>query len=176
MSAVPRSVKMPSTVKPGDCWWVPWIFVLGFGVVFMANGGLVYFALRSAPGTVSDRPYDDGLNYNRVLIRAAEQDALGWRGETSFAPTAPGQGRVRPGMIQLTLYDRIGMALSGAEVEVRILRPVGPDEAMVLRLVEQRPGEYATPLVLPQIGRWEVHVTARRGADAFEMAKRIDVR
>lgn len=167
---------MPSAVKRADYWFVPWLFVLGFAVVFVANGSLVYFALHSAPGLVSERPYDEGVNYNRVLAQAAAEDALGWRGEASFALTAAAQGRARSGMMQVKLRDRAGAPLSDAEVSLRVLRPVGPEEVVTLRLAERRPGEYAAPLVLPQTGQWDVHATARRADDAFEMTKRIDVR
>ena len=167
---------MSIAMKRADCWWVPWLFVLGFTVVFVANGGLVYFALRSAPGTVSDRPYDEGIGYNRVLARAAAQDARGWRGEALFAASAPEQGRARSGMLRVKLSDRDGAALSGAEVVARLLRPVGPGDTVAVELDEQRPGEYAAPLALPQIGQWDIHVTARRAADSFELAKRIEIR
>lgn len=167
---------MPTTAKEAEYSWIPWLFVLGFAVVFVANGGVVYFALHSAPGTVSDRSYDEGLNYNRVLARAAAQDALGWQGQVMFMPTGPEQGHGHPGILAVKLYDHGGMALVGAEVEARILRPVGPDNTIELRLGEQRPGEYVAPMALPQIGQWEVRVVARRAADEFEMAKRIDVK
>jgi nitrogen fixation protein FixH len=167
---------MPPTVKRNDYWFVPWLFVLGFAVVFVANGGLVYFAVRSAPGVVNDRPYDEGVNYNRVLARAAQEDALGWRGQIAFATDGPGQGRARSGTLKVTLSERGGAPLSGAAVEIRMQRPIGPDDLMTLHLDEGRSGEYAAPLMLPQIGQWVVHVTAHRAADAFEMTKRIDVR
>jgi nitrogen fixation protein FixH len=173
---MPRSADMSSTVKRNDYWFVPWLFVLGFVIVFAANGGLVYFAVRSAPGLVSDRAYDEGVNYNRVLARAAAEDALGWRAKVAFAAGAPVQNLTRPGTIKVTLRERGGAALSGAVVALRIERPLGPDDAMTLRLDEGQPGEYAAPLTLPQIGQWEVHVTARRAADAFEMTKRIEIR
>jgi nitrogen fixation protein FixH len=171
-----RSAEIPPTVKRNDYWFVPWLFVLGFAVVFVANGGLVYFAVRSAPGLVSDRAYDEGLNYNRVLARAAAEDALGWRGKVVFAAGAPMQDRARSGTIEVTFRERGGAPLSGATVALRLNRPVGPEGTMTLRLDEGRPGEYAAPLTLPEIGQWEVHVTAQRAADIFEMAKRIDVR
>src|SRR4029077_13677393 len=103
---MPRSAEMPPTVERNDYWFVPWLFVLGFAVVFVANGGLVYFAVRSAPGMVNDRPYDEGVNYNLVLARAAQEDALGWRGQIAFAADGPGQGRARSGTLKVTLRER----------------------------------------------------------------------
>jgi nitrogen fixation protein FixH len=167
---------MSSAAKRNEYWFVPWLFVLGFAVVFVANGGLVYFALRSAPGLVSDHAYDEGLSYNRVLAQAAAEDALGWRGQVAFVAGAPVQGRTRSGTIKVRLRERGGAALSGAALELRIERPLGPGDTMTLRLDEGRPGEYAAPLTLPQIGQWEVHVTAQRFADSFEMTKRIEIR
>ena len=60
-----------SASRRGRYLWIPRAFAGGLAVVIAVNIGLAYFALRSAPGTVSDQPYEEGLAYDCILARAA---------------------------------------------------------------------------------------------------------
>jgi nitrogen fixation protein FixH len=145
--------------------WIPWAFVAALAIVVAVNVALTYFALHSAPGTVSDHPYEDGLDYDRVLARAAAQDALGWRSDVALAP----------GAIEIRLVDRTGAPLAGAAVAVRLARPVGPADPVGLTLAEVAPGRYAGA-VEPRPGQWDLHLVARRGEDSFAAVHRVIVK
>ena len=50
-----------------------------FSIVFAANGIMAYLAVESFSGVQSEKPYENGLAFNRDIERARAQDAQGWR-------------------------------------------------------------------------------------------------
>jgi nitrogen fixation protein FixH len=154
-----------------NCRWVPWAIAGAFLVVVAANGALAYFALRSDPGLVSAHPFELGNGYNRVLEAGAAQDALGWRGTVRFTGTVGSSGR-----IIVELRDPNGVPLGGLAVKATVVRPVEPLAPEDLALEAGDRGVYSAPVNLARAGQWEVRVTAKRGADAYQFVQRIVVR
>jgi nitrogen fixation protein FixH len=154
--------------------WIPWVFAGALGFVVCVNMGLVYAALHSAPGLVSDKPYEEGVDYDAALARAATQDALGWRAAVSLEVAPGAVGEARGGKLMLDLSDRAGTPLAGATVEARLVRPVGSREVKRLALFEQGFGHYVAPLET-RVGRWDLHLVAQRAGDRFVVTQRITV-
>ncbi|WP_052711474.1 FixH family protein [Elstera litoralis] len=63
--------------------WIPWCFLAGFGVVLIANGTLLYFATRQPVGLVIEKPYENGIAYNKILAAGRAQAKLGWAARLS---------------------------------------------------------------------------------------------
>jgi nitrogen fixation protein FixH len=164
---------MSRAIDRSSASWIPWTILGGLGAVMMANAALVYFALASAPGTVSERPFEEGNAYNGVLAQDAAQASLGWTAQASLAGLVPDAAGGRRGEIVLVLKDRTGAALRQAEVTLTLQRAVGPVE--VLRSVpsEAEGGRYVALLDLPHPGLWIVEIQARRGADRFFTSQRL---
>ena len=68
--------------------FIPWLFAAGMTFVVAVNGVLVYFALGTWSGLVVERPYERGVQYNRVLEAVARQEALGWQFEIALQDAA----------------------------------------------------------------------------------------
>ena len=49
-----------------------------FGVMLVANGIFVYYALETFAGGDTSDPYRKGMHYNETLAEAARQDERGW--------------------------------------------------------------------------------------------------
>jgi nitrogen fixation protein FixH len=146
--------------------WIPWAIAGALGVVVAANGALAYFAVSSSPGLVTEHPFDEGNSYNHVLDAAAAEDALGWHGWLHAAA----------GEVVAELTDRDGQPLHGLAVSARLVRPLGPLPEVRLDLRETAPGRYAAPAASERAGQWDMHMTARRGADHFALTQRIVVK
>ncbi len=160
--------------KRGKDRWIPWVFAGALFFVVCVNMGLVYAALSTAPGVVSDHPYEEGIAYDEALARAKAQEALGWHAATSLDLALSSAGEARNGKLVLDLTDRSGAPLADANVEARLVRPVGSREVTRLHLVEAGAGRYAAPLATYP-GRWDLHLVARRGSDSFVMTQRITI-
>ena len=140
-----------------------------FGVVFAANGALVFFALETWPGLAAGRAYDTGLRYNQVLEAARDQKARGWVSTLSLA--AVGE----------TVVVRIaapgGKPVEGLRTRITFRRPVGDEQERIVPLAERTPGTYAGAAALPLAGRWHGIVEAARdGQPVFRMDHEIMVK
>jgi nitrogen fixation protein FixH len=153
-----------------SCRWVPWAIAAGLAVVVVVNGALAYFAIASSTGLVTEHPFELGNGYNRVIEAGAAQDALGWRGDVRFVPAGADRGE-----ITARFTDRNGKPVTGLSVTARLVRPVEPLPETTLALPETAAGSYAAAALLARPGQWEVQLAARRGADLFELARRIIV-
>jgi len=151
-----------------NCRWVPWAIAGAFAVVVAANGTLAYFAHRSTTGLVTEKPFNRGNGYNRVLDAAAREDALGWHGNIVLHSTLVGQRD-----LVFALADAAGQPLTGLKVEARVARPVEPLPPLRMLLEEMSPGRYQATVDFPKPGQWEVHVIARRNQDIFELTRRV---
>ena len=65
---------------------IPWLFVLGFAIVFAVNGTMIWFAVGSFSGLYTPKPRDRGLHYNDVVAAQQARDTLGWRVATLWHP------------------------------------------------------------------------------------------
>ena len=122
-----------------------------FGVMLMANGIFVYYALSTFGGGDTSDPYRKGLHYNATLAEAAQQDAQGWR-----AALAYDQGAAR---LSLVLRDKTGRELTGLVVEATLGRPATDEQDMAIKLSEMLPGVYAAAMQLAP-GQWVVAAVA----------------
>jgi len=152
--------------------WIPWAFAASLGVVVVVNGAMAYLATTTSTGLVTEHPYTDGTEYNRVLAAAAASDALGWHEKLGFAATAG----ARDGDLFVELSDRSGAKLDGLSVKAVVVRPVEPLPDIDVPLAETEAGHYQAHLALSRPGQWEVRVAARRGDDIFQFAQRIIVK
>ena len=148
--------------------FIPWIFVLGFVVVIAVNGGLIYAALGSFSGLVSDHAYEQGRLFNAALKARATQEALGWRVALSVEPAVDGAARVL-----VEAHDRAGQPLSGAAVGVTLLRPVQPGHDHDVVLNERGSGRYAGTVAVDLAGQWDARIEIVRGADRYTATRRI---
>ncbi|GAB0056653.1 hypothetical protein SIID45300_00961 [Candidatus Magnetaquicoccaceae bacterium FCR-1] len=151
----------------------PWptAIVLFFTVVFVVNAIFVRLSLDSWTGVVTDKAYDKGLAYNQVLKAQQEQDAMGWR--VTLDDGALKVGSEAP--LLLTVLDRQGSPLVGANVEGTLVRPVqqGYDRDFVMK--EIAPGRYKTGLMVPLSGVWELRVRVSGTGGEYRLARRIQV-
>jgi nitrogen fixation protein FixH len=157
--------------KNGKSRWIPWAFVGALGLVVGVNGALAYFATATAPGLVTQHPFERGNDYNRVLDAAAAQDALGWHASLRFDAAVTGRGA-----LVAELSDRAGQPLRGLAVTARLTRPLGPQPEIALTLAEVAPGRYVQTISLDQPGQWDVLIAAQGGAGPFFLTKRIVVK
>lgn len=151
-----------------QCRWIPWAFAGALAIVVGVNGALAYFATSTAPGLVTEHPFERGNDYNRVLDAGDVQDALGWRVSLRLNTVAAGRAE-----LVAELADRSGRPLRGLAVTARLVRPLGPGPEIVIALAEDAPGRYAQTIVLDRPGQWDVRIATQDGSTRFAFARRM---
>lgn len=117
-------------------------FILFFGLIAAVNGIFIYVAVNTHTGVITERPYEKGLEYNRVLEKARMQPAL--------IQTAS----YEKGMLRWQLADETGGPLEAAEVIAHITRPVQSGHDFNIRLENRGGGLYEAAPDLPFRGQW----------------------
>jgi len=137
-----------------------------FLVVATVNGVFIYAGIKSWPGLVSERAYEEGLAYNRTLASARAIKAMGWSAGLSY----------QDGVAILVLTDRDGLVIDGMQAEAVFNRPVGRTAEIAVTLKSLGAGRYAAPVALPMPGQWEMAVTVDGARDRFVAAERVIVK
>lgn len=140
----------PSPKPHNRDWWIPWTFVWAFLLLFVIDGILAYLAVSTNPGVVIDHAYERGLAYNTYLAEAEAQKALGWQSHITY----------ENGELHVILLDKAGQPLKGAKVSAQIIRPAQDGEDFGVEMEEKTAGVYTQAVKFPQLGDWNVRVSA----------------
>jgi len=167
MSATSSPDQKRATAAGG---WIPWVFVGLFLIVLAVNGTMITIAVSTFTGLETTNAYEKGLTYNDRLAAAAEQESLGWEADLSVTPK--GERRV---MLSLEFSDQLGNALTSADVEATLLRPVQEGHDMTVHLHDQGNGNYSAAVDLPLAGQWDIQLTAKARDQTYRLAERIHI-
>lgn len=148
--------------------WIPWLFVGFFGVVLSANLILAYVAVSSFTGLETDRYYQKGLEYNRVVAAERRQAALGWTVSVAFEPTGAQRGD-----LSVLAFDVDGNPLSGATVTAQLFRPTQAGYDKHITLNPAGAGIYKAEVELPLRGQWDIRTQIERRPDVYRTVERI---
>ncbi len=151
--------------------WIPWIFIIGMGIVVAVNGGLILLARATWPGLVTDNYYAKGIDYNENLEGARRQARLGWRVRASLSKRPGGGAEIG------ALYrNRDGTPLKGLSVRAYLIRPVSEGDDMDIALGDKGRGRYGASIEAPLPGQWDLRLVAfdKRG-DVHQSVRRMVV-
>ncbi|MCB1490683.1 MAG: FixH family protein [Rhodobiaceae bacterium] len=142
-----------------------WLFGF-FGVMLIANGAFVYFAVESFPGVEVESAYHEGLTFDADIEASKAQAALGWEVDVNHAFGAGGET-----ILTATTLDRNGGKLSGLVLNaaMRSIRGPAHDRSAVFEEVET--GLYRADLGVLDPGQWDVTLDIERGHDRVYRSK-----
>jgi nitrogen fixation protein FixH len=140
-----------------------------FGVMLIANGLFVYFALSTFTGSDSD-PYRRGLHYNDTLQAAVRQAEKDWQASLSYDAAKR--------RLSLGLIDNQSRPVTGLQIEALVGRPVTDKEDRALPLKEEASGIYSADIDLAP-GQWVISAATpdepRSGVPAYQLKQRLSV-
>ena len=149
-------------------WWIPWLFVAGFGVVLAANGTMLVFALNSFTGIETEQAYQKGLAFNDQIAAAERQADLGWK----VVPSIEQKG-AQGARIEVAVNDDLGRPLDGAMVEALLFRPTQAGHDTGVTLTRSGPGLYDVDVTLPLSGVWDLRIDIRHDRGDYRLTERL---
>jgi nitrogen fixation protein FixH len=138
-----------------------------FGVMLVANGVLVYFAVGTFSGGEKANPYQSGLRYNETISAAEQQESLGWQNEITYDDEG--------GRITLRILDSGEKPVGGLKHSATVSRPATDREDHAVEFEEISQGVYAADLELAP-GNWVVSLTSTQGEGGdpiYRMKRRL---
>ena len=140
-----------------------------FGIMFVANGFLVYYAVSTFSGGDRPNPYRSGLNYNETIAEAEAQAALGWSVSTDYDSNA--------GLLTLRFTDSAEAPVTGLGLSGTLGRPAASHGDRSLTFREWREGVYVSDVGLDP-GNWVLSVESVKqggGSTIYRLKKRLIV-
>jgi len=141
-----------------------------FGIITVANVVMIWLAVGSFPGVVTESAYKSGREYASVLEAAETQRALGWRLDEQVVSSGPAGGVA----IRIDANDRTGAPLSGLSVFATLASPThdGLDRRATLR--EGEVGLYTGTAEGLPTGQYDLAIEATSGSgEVFRSVNRI---
>jgi nitrogen fixation protein FixH len=140
-----------TSVRPLTGKYVLTILLGFFGIMLSVNMLFLFLAINTFNGGEGGKAYQTGLEYNKTIATAREQDRLGWT--QSIAASSDGTLRV-------TMRDGNGAPVTALAVSGEIARPVADKFTRTLAFTEIEPGVYAANAEPLDAGNWIVSLTA----------------
>ncbi len=152
--------------------WIPWIFIIGMGLVVVVNGGLVFLSQSTWSGLVTEDYYDKGIEYNKNLEGARRQARLGWRVKATLVRGADGGAEIG------ALYrNRDGTPVENLSVRAYLIRPVSEGNDIETALGEKGQGRYSIAIKTPLPGQWDLRLVAiDKEGNVHQSVERVMVR
>lgn len=152
--------------------WV-WALFIFMGVVFAANGTLIYLAYKTKPNLVVSDYYERGKNFeSRTNIKKRMVGDLGWRMEAAREIAASAG---KPAPVTITIMDKDGHPAAPESVKLYAYRPSDARYDFTLPMTEAGNGQFTTQAAFPLKGVWDLIIEAEKGHDRMNIARRVTV-
>jgi nitrogen fixation protein FixH len=143
--------------------------ILFFVIIGLIDILFIIISKNSYPGTVTDNPYQKGLNYNQVLNKSALQELNEYKIETESSKLSDNKFKY------IIVLRKSGLYVSDAEVMVNIVRPLGEYQNFQVMLNNSGNGLYSSEISFPKEGQWEFRVSIIHNSNSIYHKERIIV-
>ena len=133
----------------------PWIIMLAPAAAVLAGMLMLWLAIDSYDGLVSDDYYKQGLAINQVLRREERASQLGYRAHASLSDDGA--------RLRVLLHGAPGTSLPTA-LNLRLSHPTRAGRDQTAVLYASVPGHYEASLIPPETGRWRVSIEDHAGS------------
>jgi nitrogen fixation protein FixH len=138
-----------------------------FGVVIATNIVFITAAVETLRGEDQEKPYLQGISFNRTLAERAEQAGLGW--QASLAARRLPSGQV---VIDLHVHAPDHLPERGLKLAGTLRHPVDEHLDRNFTFREVMPGLYQGSVDGVKSGHWDVMARTETGAP-FEASRRL---
>lgn len=140
-------------------WHVLATTVTFFVIVFAVNIGMAVLAVKTFSGVQSEKPYENGLAFNKEIANAEAQTARQWAVTEELKRDADGLVTLNS-----TIKDSKGLGISGLEIIATLKAPMDAKRDHVIALMDHGDGLYDGRVEAPA-GQWDIETVARKHDD-----------
>ncbi|UCH80470.1 MAG: FixH family protein [Nitrospiraceae bacterium] len=143
------------------------IIVFSVLAALTAVAATIVVGLNTFDGTVTDQPYEKGLEWDRLAKRKAD---LGWLCNIRNSTIKTGTND-----LILDLSDKDGLPLDASDVSVRISRSSTDRYDRTYDTDKVRNGTFKVKADFPLFGYWELIIVVSKNSEFLEIEKNIYV-
>ncbi|TNF56938.1 hypothetical protein EP227_00125 [bacterium] len=133
----------------------------------LAVAGSFIVGIKNFDGTVTERPYEEGLLWDDIRKKKA---ALGWSVDIKKSRLTTGNND-----ITISVLNRMKEPLKGANISVMISRPSTTVYDRDVEAVKLKEGLYRANTDFPVFGYWDLTIEVSKGRESLPLKKRIFV-
>jgi nitrogen fixation protein FixH len=159
--------------KPTPAWKSPWVigWIALVVAVLAVNFTMVYLAIATNPGLVTEDFYDRGQDYEETMVSKMARDP-GWY---LYADVPSDLAADRPSVIRFFITDKAGQPVTPEKVHFYAYRPSDATQDFDLPMVREGNGRFKVDVTFPLLGAWDTLVAVQHGEDEYNLGKRIRV-
>lgn len=139
-----------------------------FGVTFAVNGIFITYALSTFSGEDIEKPYQQGLAYNKTLAARTAQAALKWTASVDVV-----RDKNSTALITVSIRGADGTPRTGLNVEATLRRPTDAGLDRTVTLEDAGAGEYRGTANDIALGQWDVIIKTTDDGSPFEAERRV---
>jgi nitrogen fixation protein FixH len=165
-------MQQKSIHKSESPWSSPWVLGwIGMIVVVLAvNALMIWLAIDTSPGLVTESYYDHGANYEKTLQKRERRDQLAWNAKLQI-PERILVGNPTP--IRIIAVDKRGVPLAADTATLYAYRPSDADADFAVQMIIERAGTYIAMAQFPLLGTWDLIASIKHGEDKLDITGRI---
>lgn len=133
----------------------------------LAVAGSIIVGIKNFDGTVTDRPYEEGLLWDDIREK---KTALGWSVDIKEKRFTTGNND-----ITISILNRMKKPLKDIKISVMISRPSTTVYDRVVEAVKLKEGLYRANTDVPLFGYWDITIEVSEGRERVPFKKRIFV-
>jgi nitrogen fixation protein FixH len=170
MSPTQLTALRPDTRGTLTGWHVLALLVAFFGTMFIANGFLIYYALGTFSGTVTDSSYQASQAYNLYIAAARAQQLRNWHVTTEAKRFADGHVAIR-----VVARDADNVPIDTTDFVATLQRPTtrSQDRPVPLTANLDEPGVYVGTVADVSLGQWSLVIAADTDTTPANDAARV---
>lgn len=140
-------------------WHVLAIAVAFFGIIFSVDIGMAVLAIKTFSGVQTEKPYENGLAFNKEIANAEAQNARHWSVTENLARDADGIVTLKS-----SFKDDKNLAIGGLDITATLKAPTDAKRDHVIVLDDRGGGLYEGKVQAPA-GQWDVETIAKKNDD-----------
>lgn len=133
-----------------------------------AVAGTIVVGINTFDGTVTDHPYERGLEWEKLEQKKSE---LGWTCTIHNSFFKQGKNN-----LLFTLKNKDGQPLDASKIEIKITRPSTDTHDKLYAVQNRGSGMYASEAYFPLIGHWDLLFSVTKGSDHITIHKNIYIK
>jgi len=156
-----------------SAWRSPWVigWIAMVVIVLGVNLTMVYFAIMSNPGLVSENYYERGEHYERTLVSKLLHEPSWLMKEDIPKDIKAGEQR----FVRFFVVDSAGRPVDAERVTFHAYRPSDAKQDFSAPMREEGKGRYVAEVQFPLYGVWDTLFSVTANGAEYNKGERIQV-
>lgn len=146
--------------------FIPYYFVIFFGVLIILDSVFIFLAFSSHTGLVNKNSYQEGLNYNDIISQKEKQDKLNW---ITYL-------EIENKNLIFKIQSNDNVDFSHAKVNAHFSSPINDKNDFEQTLVLKNKNSFNSQIIFPHKGVWDVRIFVHLGSNIFQDYHRLVIK